>query len=271
MKYFIWVFILLGCAANAIAQTDGYTLNTAPWSDKEFEVCPLQRDNDLRAVIFEPEIEEWAYTEKGLITTKLELYEKGIREVVVKNEKQLPAYYLKEQKIGYLDNKNHWVDKSGIQIRNFGQLETISGEKVHPDAKANYEKFVYKANFELEHAAAMKKIHYEAPCTVFSVGHYDKLESDFHYDFGPNNPYQCDANTGLKRSQKFNYSEKTHRPVACCPDGSNYYVKLPDGEIKTYPGHYPIWEVLYPDDKPQHCDWNDLGSLVGYNLIQPIQ
>ena len=269
MKHFMWAFLLLGFAPNVAAQNTGYTLDTAPWSNQKYEVCSAANENGLRAVIFEPEIEEWAYRVSNLPMTKLEVYENGMREVVVSSEKTLPAYFLKEQKIGYINKQSMWVDENGVQIINDDQLEIKSGKREQPKTKGSYEKPAYTANFELEYAAAMDKIHYEPPCTVFSVGHFHKLESETYFDFGENNPYQCDSNKGLKRGQKFNYSKKFTRPVVCCPDGSNYYVKLPDGEIKIYRAYHPIWEVLYKDDGSPICEWNDLGSIKGYELISP--
>jgi len=269
MTKFMWAFLLLGLTANAAAQSNVYTLDSAPWSNQKYEVCRVANDNGLRAVIFEAEIEEWTYPEADLLTTRLVASADGIKEVTVKKERHSPAYYLKEQKIAYLDNMDNWVDKSGMAVRSLDQLESLSGEKVKPVIKINYEKFVYKANLELEHASAIEKIHYEAPCTAFSVGHYDKLETETYYDFGQNNPYQCDAKKSLKRSQKLNYTKTSHRPIVTIPDGSSYYVKYPNGKISTYPWYG--FEYLYKEDGSLICDWNDLGSLIGYELTNAIQ
>lgn len=271
MKHFIWALLFLGFSSNASTGNGGHTLETAPWSDEKYEVCPTPMENGLRAVIFKPEVEEWNYKVEYPETTKLVATENGISEIVVNNDQHLPAYYLKEQKIGYLDANGIWVDEHGVHVTRFNQLTATFGEKAQPKVQGSQEKQVYKANFEREHAAAMKKIYYEAPCTVFSVGHFDKLESELQYDFGSNNPYQCDAEIGLKRSQKFDYIRKVQRPVVAYTDGSNYYVKFPNGDIKTYRAYHPIWEVLYREDGSPICEWNDLGSLIGYELVNPTQ
>jgi len=268
MRFIISVIFVVGCISCTNLNNDGYRLDAAPWADQKFEICSSPNTNGLRAVVFEPVIEEWTYTSTGPLETRIVFSDTGIREVAVKNERSQPAYFLREQRIGYVDDKNYWVDQSGTQISNFEQIKRISGEKIQPEIKSDYERFVYKANFELENAAAMKKIVNEPPCTIFSVGHNDKLESKLQYNFGPNNPYECDAEQGLKRSEKLNYSDISHRPVICCPDGSNYYVKFRDGQIKTYRAYHDMQTVLYPDDNSQRCEWNDLGSLIGYELIQ---
>jgi len=262
----MWAIFIIACCYPAIAQDTEFAFNTEPWSDQEFEICPVPNDDGLRAVLFKPEIEEWSYTLEVLPTIELKATRDGVIETVVSNKKQFPAYHLVEQKIGYLNEKNEWVDKYGNGIRDLDSFERISGEKVQPTATGSYESYAYKANLELENAAALSKIHYEAPCTVFSVGHFDKLESETHFDFGKNNPYGCGLEASFKRSQKFNYTSKTSRPVVSRPDGSQYYLKLPSGEIKTY-GWTGI-EYLYNDDGVFLCDWKDLGQFIGYELIQ---
>lgn len=266
MRYLLWAIILLCWGPSAASENNGYTLDKAPWSNKKFEVCPTLGQNGLRAVIFEPEIEEWSYMLEVLPTVELKATENGVAEFIANNEKQFPAYFLKGQKIGYIDDKNIWVNKNGIKVTNFDKLNSVSGEKVQPNVKGSYEKYIYKANLEMENAAAIEKIHYEAPCTVFSVVHFDKLESETNYEFGSNNPYECDLEKSFKRSQKFNYTAKVSRPVVSRADGTQYYIKFPSGEIKTY-GWTGI-EHLYNQDGSLICDWNDLGQLIGYELIQ---
>jgi hypothetical protein len=269
MRHFLLALLFLTFNSSAFAKSYGYTLQTTPWSTEKFKVCPTPTENGLRAIIFEAEIEEWSHPVTTLLTTRFKASADGIKEVVVKKELNLTAYHLKEQKIGYLDDKNNWVDENGTQINNFGQLKIISGEKTQADAKANYSKFVYKTNIELERAAAIQKIHGEAPCTVFSVGHYDKLETETYYDFVPNNPYQCDDDKGLQRNQKLNYTKKSYRPIASIPDGSSYYIKYPGGKIITY-GWTGV-ELLYDKHGSLICDWNDLGLFIGYELIDSSQ
>lgn len=271
MRHFMWAFLLLGFTQNADAQDKGYTLETAPWSHQAYEVCSTPNDDELRAVVFEPEIENWTYTESNTPKTKLEIQKNGIKEVLVNSERTLPAYFLKEQKIGYIDKANNWVNKNGVKITKLGQLEIQQGKRDQPIPKGSLEKLIYEANFELEYSAAMEKLHDELPCTVFSVGHYHILETETYFDFGENNPYECDPIEGLKRSQKLNYSKKFTRPVVGFSDGSNYFVKFPDSTIKTYRAYYPVWDVLYKKDGSPVCEWNDLGSLIGYELIAPTQ
>lgn len=265
MKHFMWAIILLGFAPSATAQDKGYTLDTAPWSNQNYEVCQTPNDKGLRAVIFEPEIETWSYTEDGPPITDLKATKDGIIEVVVSNQKQRPAYYLRSQKIGYLDDKNTWVDENGQNILSLGSFKTVKGEKSEPSLIGSYEKLIYKANIDREHAAALEKIHYEPPCTVFSIWFLDEYEAEIRYEFDQNNPYQCDTDAGLKRSQKFNYVDKVSRPVVSMPDGTSYYIKYPDGEIKTY--GWTGFERLYKEDKSFICDWNDLGRFIGFELI----
>lgn len=267
MKHFIWVLLFLGFSSIACTENGGYTLETAPWSDETFEVCPTPTDNGLRAVIFEPEVEEWSYKVEYPETTKLVATENGISEIVVNNDKHLPAYYLKEQKIGYLDNRDRWVDENGLPITRIDQLKKNHGEREKPKARGiSYEEYAYNPNIEKENAAAMDKINDAAPCTVFELNHYGKLEADFLYDFGNNNPYQCDASIGITRSRKFNYTGKVSRAVALIADGTSYYIKYPSGEVKSY-GWTGI-ERLYNEDGLLICDWNDLGSVIGYELIR---
>jgi hypothetical protein len=41
------------------AQTEsrkGHTLDNTPWSYENYDVCPIENENGLRPVIFEPEI-----------------------------------------------------------------------------------------------------------------------------------------------------------------------------------------------------------------------
>lgn len=267
MKHLIWALLFLGHVSSAAAQFDGYTLDTAPWSNQEFELCPILNDSGFQAVVFKPKIKEWSYTQEGPLKVKLKATEKGITEIVVKAEKRLKAYHLIEQKIGYLDDKKKWVDKNGSKVSNFDSFEILSGEKVKPNIKGlSSEEYIYLSNLERESAAAMEKIHYAAPCTVFVLEHYDLLEADFLYDFGKNNPYECGQEKSIKRSQKFNYTAKISRPVVSRPDGSQYYIKLPTGEIIIH--GWTGAEHLYNKDGSLICEWNDLGSIIGYELTQ---
>lgn len=254
--------------SSAGAQTQDYKLEDAPWSNQAFNVCPVPDERGLRAVVFEPVVEEWSYEVPGDVTSNLVVTKDGIQEVISENHTKHPAYYLKSQTIGYLNEKDIWVDKTGKFANTSGDLKTISGHKTPPKMIPAYEKFVYEANFKAEYDAAMEKIHYAPPCTVFSVGHMNKLEAKLQYDFGKNNPYHCGASGQLEQSQKLNYTKVSHRPIVCCPDGSNYFVKFSDSEIKTYRAYADISKILYPADGSQVCEWNDLGSLIGYELIR---
>lgn len=265
MKKFIWSILFCTMTANAAAKNGGYHLGNAPWSNEVFETCPTGEQEKFRTVIFEPEIEEWSYTLTKFPATKLVATKNGIREVITNNEKIRPAYFLKEQKIGYLNKLNQWVSQGGKLITDFDQFDSISGARVKPKIEPHHEKLVYKSNIELEHAAALEKLHYSPPCSAFSVGHFDKLESDLQYEFGDNNPLQCDAKNGVKRSDKYDYSETLHRPVVAYADGTSYYIKFPNGVAKSF-GWTGI-ERLYDEDGTMICDWGEIPQIAGYELL----
>lgn len=267
MKNLIWAIFFSGAGISASANDGSFTLSESPWSDRNFEVCPKSDNTSLRVVVFEPEIETWTYTIDGADTVRLKATENGIIERIVKTERSSPAFFLKEQKIGYVDDNDNWVDENGVQIARFEQLKIVRGIRTKPNIKGlTIEETVYASDLEKEQAAAMEKIHYEAPCSVFLLEHYDIREADFKYDFGDNNPYECHATEGMKRSESLDYIAKLSRSVVSRPDGSQYYVKFPNGEIKVF-GWAGV-EHLYNNDGSLICDWNDLGQFAGYELIQ---
>lgn len=257
---------MCGIGANAAANENGFTIGTEPWSDKTFEICAATENGDRRAVVFEPEIENWTYTLTEFPTAKLVATKDGIKEVIGKSEEKRPAYFLKEQKIGYLNHLDQWVSQNGTLLTSFDQLQSVSGERVQPEIIPHSEKQIYKSNIELEHAAAMEKLHYEPPCTAFSVGHYNLLESSPQFDFGENNPFECDKNSGLKRSKKFDYSETFQRSVVGYVDGTSYYIKFPNGDAQAFP--WTGIERLYNPDGSMICDWGEINAYAGHELIQ---
>lgn len=266
MKIIIWAILFCTIVTTAAAKDGGYHLGNAPWSNETFEVCPTDEQDSFRTVVFEPEIEEWSYTLTEFPSVKLVATENGITEVVSNGEKIRPAYFLKSQKIGFLNSLNQWVRQDGELITDFEQFDSISGTRVQPKIKPHHERRVYKSKIDLEHAAALQKLHYSPPCTAFEVGHYDKLESNLQYEFGDNNPLQCDEKNGTKRSDKFNYSETIHRPVVAYADGTSYFIKFPNGDSISF-GWTGI-ERLYDEDGTLICDWGEIPQFAGYELLQ---
>jgi len=267
MRYVCLVLVSLAFTQNVTAQTYGYKIDTTPWSNEEFKVCPIPLDNGLKVVVFEPTIENWTYP-KEEISSKLETYSDGIREVIIKETIDMPAYHLSEQRIGYLNKNGFWVNSNDQKVTSFYQFETHSGEKTEPKLVNTTERTTYVSNFERESAIAMDMIHNAPPCTKFKFNHNDQRATDITYDFNSNNPLTCGEKSALKRSTELNYIKTVHRSVVCCPDGGNYYLKFPDGKIKVYRANFPIWEVTHNEEEDPICDWNDLGSLKGHDYVK---
>jgi len=239
-------FFLVACLSShslAIAGSAGYTLHDAPWSNKPFEVCSTLTESGLQPVLFEPKFEDWSYSPSKMYPF--------IHETKVKR----PAFYLIEQRIGYLNVEGIWVNHQGENVLDSADLESRTGVRIPPTFTSKIERLVQKSDFARESAEAMAKIKSARACSIFSKGHYDTLAADITYDFGSNNPYQCDAKTGLSRSANLNYTETVTRQVVTGSDSANYYVKFPNGDVKVYRAHFPIWEVTHTKSGDPICPW----------------
>ena len=248
MRLYLFLVACLSSHSLAIAESAGYTLHDAPWSNKRFEVCSSLTESGLQPVLFEPKFEDWSYT-----PSKMHPY---IYEAKV----QRPAYYLIEQKIGYLNGDGIWVNNQGESVLDSADLESRTGERIPPTFRSTIERMVKKSDFARESADAMAKIEDALPCSIFAKGHYNTLAADITYDFGSNNPYQCDAKTGLSRSTNLNSTETVTRQVVTGSDSANYYVKFPDGDVKVYRAHFPIWEVTHTKSGDPICPWFTYGD-----------
>jgi len=155
MRLFLITFLLTtACSPNQSAS--GFKQTTAPWSDQKFEVCPSPNKKGLKIAIFEPIVEEWSYKEAHPLSVEYQVVDGGVREIIVDPpDMSMPAFHLVEQRIGYIDSKDYWVDEAGNRIIEFDQIDKVSGKKAEPTKIKSSEKLIYKHNFELESAIAM--------------------------------------------------------------------------------------------------------------------
>jgi len=255
MRIVASVLIMLGCVSCNAAKNDGYTLTTAPWSDESFQICPVLTESGLRPVLFKPEIENWTYIKKSPPTTSIKVSGTGVQEILSKNDRELSAYHLKEQKIGFLTANEIWVNRNGEPIKSFDQFEKKTGGKFEPTVTSSAERLIAKSDFKSETALALDKIKNAPPCSMFTKSHYDLVGADYTYDFGQNNPYKCDMELGYSQSTELNYTETKTRRIVSAPDSSNYYLKFPDGELQVYRAHFPIRQVTHNEQGKPICPW----------------
>jgi len=250
-----------------------YGLHDAPWSSETFEICNLGADG-LRPVLFEPDIDEGtsltinqAHTE--LIFVPKSTLEDGsiqsasLQEVVIDNGiVEDRSVTLREQYVGYLNSKDEWVDKTGRPVTKKKNFKRLKGSDNPPSISREITKHVTFSDTELrERDFALRESLRAVPnCTYhLDSGSRKAIEETTYYDYGLNNGYVCSNEKGYEPGTHYNFSKTESRYVVDRPDGGAFYLKMPDGEIKTYGSNFDFQKTGFSNSNGDPvCDWKTL-------------
>ena len=241
--------------------SQSYDLENAPWSDENFEVCPVPSLHGLRSVIFEPVLE----TGTTYIPHQPKLHfqfnsETGEPQIVEKM-KDTPAefIFLREQYVGFIDRNNRWVDENGKPATSKMDFQKHTGDKdlgtmlVWPDVTPLPGKDAYE-----RHDSAVKigkDILAKMPdCTTYMDSGFGVVSETILNDYGPNNPRVCSLAGGHEIGEQLNSLLTINRRVVEVTDGGFYLARIPGGEIKSFGS---IYVELFANLIAQHssCQW----------------
>lgn len=263
-------FLLISCQGNDSInhRKSPLTLGTAPWANKDGITCERNPKTKLRAHIFAPIYRTYTVPTPDLFIGTEVIFIPGrqlpdgsrirasVRERIIPNMYHPGTYRaLEQQTVGYLTDKNEWVDKSGNPVFSFENFRVhgISSLPIKTVLKTT-EIDIGKQPPQINHQDIEVSIKSAPPCTYIVIPTtYKRVKDTIEYR-SANQVLTCGAAGSLVKKPPHTFTRNIIQNVPI-KKGTMLFTDI-NGAFNK--GKQALLEAEKTSHHGQFCDWTHL-------------